>query len=348
VPYGQNDLDVSVALANDPYDEFIAELVNPSGQTVSYTSNLSVNSTSTALAFGQSANLYAVNPVGGQWSLIVDWFNPVSGLELSEPFSGTIQFNQVNVSSNLPNGGFSRIKTGTTQTFNVNVTNTGNAPEAYFVDPRLNQNETINLPDINGSAANMMLPLPSGLAFPIYEVPTQTSQLQASITGSAPVTFDLEYFPGDPDIAPGVNSRWNASGGIHGNNANVTLNEPEVSPGWWLLNPAEEGPFPSTGAPSVTASANLSAVTQAFDPSITSSTGDFWSFENDLSSGFSPVYLAPGASTTITVTVAPTGSPGRVQGTLFVDDIALGTPYVSGLNGSDELAAIPYSYTVSH
>ena len=147
-----------------------------------------------------------------------------------------------------------------------------------------------------------------------------------------------------------MNDRWSTYGGINGDNANVTLNEPEVSPGLWLINPAEEGPFRASGAPAVTASANLNAVTQTFDPSMTSSTGDMWSNFNGLSSTpFDAVYLAPGASATITVSVTPTDPPGTpISGTLYVDDYTLGTPFVSGLIESDELAAIPYSYSISH
>ncbi len=85
---------------------------------------------------------------------------------------------------------------------------------------------------------------------------------------------------------------------------------------------------------------------------MTSPTGDFWSIINGLSNpvdGFAPVLLNPGQSATITVSVAPTGAPGsHVSGTLFVDDYTLGTSLVNGLFESDELAAIPYSYTVSH
>lgn len=352
VPYRLNDLDVSVALKDDPYDIFIAELVNPSGQTVGYSSNVTNDgSFSPTPSYGLTANLYAVNPVGGQWSLIVDWFNPVSGFELSEPFTGTIQFNQVNVTSNLPN--HARFETGSTQTFNVNVKNTGSAPEAFFVDPRLNQNETISLLDQNlvvpGPTPTMTLPLPAGLTFPYYFVPSHTSQLQASITGSAPVTFDLEYFPGDPDISPGVNSRWTTTGSINGDSANVTLNEPEVSPGLWLLNPDEIGPYSASGAPSVTANANLNAVTQAFDPTMTSLTGDFWSAVEGLTNVFAPVYLASGASAIIPVTINVSSTRGsRVQGTLYVDDYALGSLSGYSWPNADELAAIPYSYTVSH
>jgi hypothetical protein len=81
---------------------------------------------------------------------------------------------------------------------------------------------------------------------------------------------------------------------------------------------------------------------------MTSSTGDLWSELNGLSSGFSPTYVAPGATATITVRVAPTGAPGtEVSGTLYVDDYVLGAVFFDGPVSSDELAAIPYSYTVS-
>jgi hypothetical protein len=300
--------------------------------------------------------LYGLNPEPGEWSVVVDWLNPVSGLELSEPFTGTIQFNGVNVSSNLPDGGFSRISAGGSKTFNVKVTNTGNAPEAFFLDPRLNQYVTMSLPDQNEVAeTGMILPLPlpadGAEPFPYFFVPSQTTQLQGSITGSAPVTFDMEYFPGDPDIAPGINSRWQTTGGIHGDSASVTLTEPEISAGLWSLNPAEEGPFTSpSGAPAVTANANVSVVTKAFDPFITSTTGDFWAaVEGESSTQFAPQWVAPGASTIITVTVSPSAPPGtRVSGNLYVDDYSLASEFNVDLPTADEVAAIPYSYTVSH
>jgi hypothetical protein len=349
VPSDQRDLDVSVALADDPQDIFVAELVDPTGQTVSYSTNALRDDEYGVPTPSLAADLYALNPIGGPWSLIIEWLNPVSGLELNEPFSGTIQFNQVNVTSNLPNQG-APIETDTTQTYVVNVTNAGDATEAFFVDPRLNQDETIDLLDQNfpPTAVDMTLPLPAGVNFPYYAVPSQTTQLQASITGSAPVTFDLQYFQGDPDVSPELSDGASTSGSVHGDSADVTLSAPEISSGTWLLNPAEIGPYPFAGAPTVTASANLRAVTQAFDPWMTSSTGDMWSEINGLSSGFAPTYVAPGASATITVNVAPTGPPGtRVAGTLYVDDYALGTEFFDGPVQSDELAAIPYSYYVS-
>jgi hypothetical protein len=349
VPYGERDLDASVVLDNDPEDVFIAELIDPNGQAVSYSTNALRDKETGNSTPSLTADLYALNPLSGSWSLIVEWLNPVSGLELNEPFSGTIQFNQVNVTSNLPDGTAS-IETGATSTYHVKVTNSGDAPEAFFVDPRLNRMATINLRDQNfpPTAANITLPLSPGLSFPFYAVPSQTTQLQASLIGTAPVTFDLQYFEGDPDVAPGVNDVGGTSGANQGDSANVTLSEPELSAGTWLLNPDEIGPYPTAGAPTVTASANLSALTQAFDPWMTSSTGDLWSALNGLSSGFTPLYVAPGASATITVNVTPSGPPGtQVSGTLYVDDYQLGTAFFDGPVASDELAAIPYGYAVS-
>jgi hypothetical protein len=56
----------------------------------------------------------------------------------------------------------------------------------------------------------MSLPLAAGLTFPYYFVPSHTSQLQASLTGTVPVNFDMEYSRGDPDLS-GVQSGDSAS-----------------------------------------------------------------------------------------------------------------------------------------
>jgi Subtilase family len=338
VPPGETDLDASVALANDPGDEVIGYLVDPDGQTVGYSSNVTTNSSFSPTST-RFMNLYHVAPEPGQWTLDLAWQNPVTGSELQEPFSGAIRFNQVRVSSNLPQHG--HLTSGQAATYTVTVNNTGLAPEAFFADPRLNQSATVNLPDQNGSETNMSLPLAAGLTFPYYFVPTHTTQLQATLTGTVPVNFDMEYFPGDPDLS-GVQS---------GDSASLTLTEPEVSPGMWLINPDEIGPYPATGAPAATATASLSAVTQAFDPAVTSSTGDFWSTINGLNSAsFDPVYVPVGGKGTITVSITPTAAPGtEVSGTLYVSDFALGSFFFDGpaLGDADDLAAIPYSYRVT-
>jgi hypothetical protein len=57
--------------------------------------------------------------------------------------------------------------------------------------------------------------------------------------------------------------------------------------------------------------------------------------------------LNPGQSASITVTITPTASAGsNVSGTLYVSDLTLGQFIGAASSDGDEIAAIPYSYTV--
>ncbi len=82
--------------------------------------------------------------------------------------------------------------------------------------------------------------------------------------------------------------------------------------------------------------------TQTFDPNATSSTGDFWQFAVDPSApGVAPLALNPGQSGNITVTLTAAGSPGTtVSGVVYVDDLS------QFLANGDDIAALPYTYTV--
>jgi subtilisin family serine protease len=352
---GQTDLDASVTLADNPGaalvpgDALIASLVDPNGQTVGYSTNFTLEPTTGGLepAASQFTQIYHVDPIPGQWELILAWQNPVVGDELNDAFTGSIAFNQVSVSSNLPDSASASVPALTSTAFDVHVENTGVAPEAFFVDPRLNnQTEALNLPNQNPTvtATSFTIPLPGGLPMPYYLVPTHTTQLQASVSsadGVTPVTFDMEYFAGDPDLSPPVPSPG-TTGSLGPGSASLTFTQnPEVTPGLWYINPDEIGPYPASGIPTDPASASLSAVTERFDPAVTSSTGNLW----DGSLG-SPLYLLPGQSGTVEVDIAPTGASGTVvSGTLYVDDFSLGEISGLGLPTGDELAAIPYQYT---
>jgi hypothetical protein len=354
VPAGETDLDASISLANNPGaglvpgDQLLAYLVDPNGQTVGYSTNYTLEPSGSTLVPAASpyTQLYHVAPIPGQWELVLFWANPVVGDELSDPFTGAVEFNQVKVSGNLPDSSSTSVTTGAT--FDVNIENTGVAPEAFFVDPRLDdQTELLNLPNQNPGidATNFTIPLGAGLTFPYYLVPTHTSQLVANVSsanGTTPVTFDMEYFPGDPDVSPAVTAPGVAST-IGPGSATLSLTEPpEVSPGLWLVNPDEIGPYPASGVPSDPASASLSALTESFDPAVTSSTGNLW--DGSLTS---PVYLLPGQSGSIEVDMAPTGTSGSVvSGTLYVDDITLGSLLGAANPDGDEVAAIPYEYNV--
>jgi hypothetical protein len=339
VPAGVKDLDVKANLG-DVRDEVVAFLTDPEGNTVANSSNDTLNSAGNARVRTGEVDVYKDNPQRGDWTLALDWTTPVSGLELSEPFTGHVSFNRVRASATgLPTGG--GLNQGQVYNFNVTVTNTAGTPETYFLDPRLTTSTEYQLPDQNsGSDQNMSLPLPPGLSFPFYIVPTDTSALETSLSGTAPVTYDIGPFAGDPDMEADSYGDVAALDYYSGD---------EVESGLWLLNPSEIGPYGPSGAPAATASDNFTVVTQAFDPTVDSATGDMWSNFNGLSSTpFDPVYLQPGQKATIPLTITPSASHGtHVHGVINLDDAFQLNDVVGFLFGSgDELASFPFSYTV--
>jgi hypothetical protein len=79
---------------------------------------------------------------------------------------------------------------------------------------------------------------------------------------------------------------------------------------------------------------------------VTSSTGDLELAATNPASTFSPVVINPGQTATVNVTITPSGSSGtQVTGTLYVDDFLTNVPPY-GQQGANELAAIPYAYTI--
>ena len=135
VPGGLKDLDVSFAFKNDPADEVLAYLVDGSGQTLGYSTNYTVTKGGKPSST-RFVQLYHTNPRGGQWKLVLQFADPVSGMEVQEPFKGVIHFNQVSVSSNLPDNSSVHLTDGSSYSFTVKVKNTGVAPEAFFADPQ--------------------------------------------------------------------------------------------------------------------------------------------------------------------------------------------------------------------
>jgi len=91
---------------------------------------------------------------------------------------------------------------------------------------------------------------------------------------------------------------------------------------------------------------NATAVIRAFDGMVTSDTGDIWLAATNPAATFSPIVINPGQTAVIHVTITPSGTSGtQVSGTLFVDDFVSSVPPYGQIAG-DELAAIPYAYTI--
>jgi hypothetical protein len=93
----------------------------------------------------------------------------------------------------------------------------------------------------------------------------------------------------------------------------------------------------------------MSVVTQPFDPAVTASSGDLWlASENTKSlASFAPVQVNPGQVATINVTITPSAPSGtKVTGTLFVDDFSAVALAAFNNPFGNDVAALPYSYTV--
>ncbi len=337
VPTGVRDISADVSIANDPTDPIGAYLVSPDGDTLGYGQN-SLNGTSlTAL----TAN--AVNPAPGTWTLVVDFSEPVVGNEISEPYTGDIRFNAVKVSAaGLPNSAATKLAAGTPVTVPVQITNTGIAPEDYFVDPRLNGSTSVTLAPFAPASG---IVLPNVGSSPVWFVPTQTSSVSVSQTSSLPTMFDFGPFAGDPDLsshAPGDAPLCSTS-----SSGNDTPPGGLVTAGFWFASPSECGPY-AAPAPAGTASVSMTAQMEPFDPAVTSNTADVETLATNPDVTGSLLALNPGQTGTINVTITPSAATGTVvSGNLYVDDLDTNVPPpVTSQESGDELAALPYAYTV--
>ncbi len=92
----------------------------------------------------------------------------------------------------------------------------------------------------------------------------------------------------------------------------------------------------------------MTAQTKPFDSAVTSATGDIEAASINPATSFSPVVINPGQTATVNVTITPSAASGTVvSGNLYVDDFDNNVPPpVTGQQSGDELATLPYSYTV--
>ena len=366
VPAGQRDLDLGITL-NDPGYNLEGVLSDPSGNP------LDVQSTITAFQPGLFApaattnklQFFWANPTPGRWSFLLLINNNISGKQTSEPFTGTVSFNGVKVNApTVPNSASTRFAAGVPETYPITVTNTGNTTEEYFVDPRLNQ-----LANLTSSfSQDLPFPDPDPLAIyppwpPFVVPPKSTSYLTVTedSTGSSPSTVpvieDVAPFSGAPTEgitgAPDIEGTPFVDLGNGHDGVSTVENAAELPMGPYWNNPVEIGPFTTAGAIAAHSVTLSQVTTQAFDANVTSDTGDAWlTLTQGSPATFTPLILAPGQTGTIHVTITPSGNSGtQVSGQLNVETLAVdannpGNPLFAITSVSDEVAPVPYNYTI--
>jgi hypothetical protein len=173
---------------------------------------------------------------------------------------------------------------------------------------------------------------------PIFLVPSESTSIlgTATTSGTEPIQFDMGAPSGDPDVASG-----------QGLNVAASVYGLPVSAGEWDIAPDVVGPFGTSPAAQESVMTSLTATTAAFDPAVTSGTGDLWQTAIGAPLTVSPVVVQPGQNAVIPVTITPRGAPGTtVSGVLYLDDDSLFSLYGTLAPNGNNIAAIPYSYTI--
>jgi hypothetical protein len=342
VPAGKRDVSVGVQLASDPKYTLEGVLVDPHDQTQAIDSNVPSTGISTLGTPGLGMQMTAANPVPGRWRVIILVINPVPGTALAQDFTGTVEFNKSQVhATGLPNSSHVTLARGSSTTAQVTVTNTGIAPINVQVDPRIAKLQNLQLETPFASSQTFQLP---AHAAPTFLVPPGTNSLTETAVSDVPAIADLLDGTQGIDVVGDLNAAQNGS---TVSVAKVKESQGTVGTGVWFTDVNEVGYVGPEGAPAATSTVNLTAHTNPFDDSVTSSTGDFWKVAVDRNADLgNAVTIQPGQTATITVTITPTARKGSlVQGVLNVyTPPSFGYPTFN--TTGDLLAQIPYAYTV--
>jgi Subtilase family/Peptidase inhibitor I9 len=345
VPAGQPELNATVALADNPNNPFSAWLVSPSGEPLAYATNSFATANPSGIANALGAQLHVLSPAAGTWTVIVTFAPTVSGMALNEPFTVYTDQNAVPVRGfRVPNSARVRLRAGHPHRFAIRIRNPGISPELYFLDARLPATTTLTLASQTKGSPPVTAPITfDNLAtVPFYLLPTHTTAWaeQATTTGPGAIQFDSQggNTAGDPDIASTV-----------GLTATASFTDNPIAQGLWDILPELHGPFGASAPASQSVNTSMTATTEQFDPAVSSQTGDLWLASTNPAelASFAPRVANPGQTVTIWGTITPSGSTGtNVNGTLYVDD-AFSQLFETGstLNGN-EVAAVPYSYTI--
>jgi hypothetical protein len=337
IKHGTKALSVGFTVNGNTNQQLYGFLIDPNGEPVSEKTNLRADGTLVS-----SLQFSTVNPQPGRWRVALAVFGPMSGTALETPFTGKISLDPAKVTApGVPNSPSAHLKSGTPVTTTVRFTNRGATDQAYFLDGRLNGRTDTSLVVDNADFTIVNAPLGP---FPAARVPTESDSFHMAATGDGPFNFEVSPFPADHTEDLSFEGDPDREAGPVGTSPSVTVSDPIVAPQTWLALPTiGNGPFGDAGAGTVNMHFTATAHTRPFDAAVASATGDpLLAYVSANAPAATPVTVDVGANGSIQVTITPTGAKGTVvRGTLFLDAI-------DPITGStDEVAALPYAYTVS-
>jgi hypothetical protein len=332
VPNGVNNMSLNLNVADSGY---LLEglLVDPQGMQLSVQGNVDANGNVQG-----ALQQFRDHPQPGRWLFVLLQNYYSSGNQTSLPFTARIGFNTAQYSaSQVPNNRNYRISaSGGPVTIPISVTNNGALTEWYFADARL---ATLALSQLPTAVCSDTQTLPGFCGYTF--LPPEVSGVTFVGQSSVPITMDAYNFVG---YAAGyTNSPHLYARSIKNDTAVALLVAPEVPWGYWYIFPSLIGPYGPSGAPTEPVQTYASVLMKPFDPTITGDSGNVW---QDLTFGtntFNPLILAPGQSGTINLTITPDRSQvgHTVTGYIYLDT------FNSTVFTGDEVARIPYTYTVS-
>jgi hypothetical protein len=341
VPAGVKDVDIDVNVA-DPGYRVIGTLLDPKNSPVDVQDSTFVDLTTTnsdgsnPSTEDQTLHLSWRNPMAGTWLLDLGTFLGASSGKTNSTISGTISFNTVQTSSvGVPDDPSTMLAPDVPTVADVTVTNTGNSPEIYYVDPRETSETDYPLAFVTSPSGSLpVTATATSQGGPLYLVPPGSTSLTAVANATGRVDFTTNPAFGAPEISSTT-----------GKTAVASYSANDIAASEWDCPPTLIGPFSGPASGSFTCAAF--AVTRTINDDISSLGGNIWDNATDVNSPnvFDPtqsVVVQPGDSTTIPVTITPTDAEdgATISGYLSVQT------YDPNTVGSDDLVHIPYSYTV--
>ncbi len=338
-PSGPSNMSLDLHIADSGY---LLEglLVDPQGMQLSVQGNVDVNGN-----VQSTLQQFCDHPQPGRWHFVLLQNFYSSGNQTSLPFTARIRFNSAEYSApKVPNNSHYRISASAGPvTIPISVTNNGALTEWYFADIRL---DTLATEQLSTGLCSNSQTLPEICIYTI--LPPEVAGVAFVAQSSVPITMEAVNLAGEGGYFSGPTFGLTESPALYarpvGNNTVVaSLSEPEVPWGEWLIFPSLIGPYGPSGAPTEPVQTSAFALMKPFDSTMVADTGDAWLVLTAGSDIFNPLVLAPGQSGTINLTITPDPSKvgQTVKGCIYLDT------YSNTFFTGDEVARIPYTYTIS-